>query len=209
MPERHALALFACCALVALTPAMAAEKTPPKHTSTLGVAVTTPPSQLKPGEFIWIPEAAPAGPIVMIVSLPEQLAYVYRNGVVIGVATVFVHPRIALGSVLLCAFAFQNLRVRSDATIQANSPKANIGKIFAAYDLLYNFAFISGCIIGIAATSSLSYETVLSTACAIYFVGAIFFAKLKDGKVVETELVATHPSGYLNIAPIRERLLAN
>ena len=149
----------------------------------------------------WISEQFPRRTITVI-------AFALAS-TVIGVATVFVHPRIALGSVLLCAFAFQNLRVRSDATIQANSPKANIGKIFAAYDLLYNFAFISGCIIGIAATSSLSYETVLSTACAIYFVGAIFFAKLKDGKVVETELVATHPSGYLNIAPIRERLLAN
>ena len=28
-----------------------------------------------------------AGPIVVIVSLPEQRAYVHRNGVVIGVAT--------------------------------------------------------------------------------------------------------------------------
>jgi len=88
LPKCHALALLACCALAVLTPAMAANKTPPRHTSTMGVAVTTPPSQLKPGEFIWIPEAAPAGPMVMIVSLPEQLAYVYRNGVVIGVATV-------------------------------------------------------------------------------------------------------------------------
>jgi lipoprotein-anchoring transpeptidase ErfK/SrfK len=63
-------------------------KVPPKHTSTIGMAVDTPPSMLKPGEFIWHPETSKAGPIVMVVSLPEQLAYVYRNGVAIGISTV-------------------------------------------------------------------------------------------------------------------------
>lgn len=42
---------------------------------------------LKPGDFVWTPEGAPAGPVVMIVSLPEQLAHVYRNGIEIGVST--------------------------------------------------------------------------------------------------------------------------
>jgi hypothetical protein len=50
--------------------------------------VTTPPRALKPGEFIWSPEAVPAGPLVMVISLDEQLAYVYRNGLRIGVSTV-------------------------------------------------------------------------------------------------------------------------
>lgn len=47
-----------------------------------------PPGELKPGEFIWMPDAVPAGPLVMVVSLGEQRAYVYRNGVRIGVSTV-------------------------------------------------------------------------------------------------------------------------
>ena len=50
--------------------------------------VTLPPSQLKPGEFIWSPEVVPAGPLVMVISLDEQRAYVYRNGLRIGVSTV-------------------------------------------------------------------------------------------------------------------------
>ena len=50
--------------------------------------VTTPPRELKPGEFIWSPEAVPAGPLVMVISLDEQLAYLYRNGLRIGVSTV-------------------------------------------------------------------------------------------------------------------------
>ena len=48
----------------------------------------TPPGALKPGEFVWAPGVAPDGPIVVIVSLTEQRAYVYRNGVEIGYTTV-------------------------------------------------------------------------------------------------------------------------
>ena len=44
----------------------------------------TPPNQLEGGEFVWQPEAAPTGPMVVLVSLNEQFAYVYRNGVLIG-----------------------------------------------------------------------------------------------------------------------------
>jgi hypothetical protein len=42
---------------------------------------------LKPGEFSWRPEISPRGPVVIVVSLPEQLVHVYRNGVTIGVST--------------------------------------------------------------------------------------------------------------------------
>jgi len=49
--------------------------------------VETPPSKLKPGQFIWKGGAVPDGPIVVVVSLPEQRAYVYRNGVRIGVSS--------------------------------------------------------------------------------------------------------------------------
>jgi hypothetical protein len=48
----------------------------------------TPPQTLKPGEFVWSPGIAPAGPIVVVVSLDDQLAFVYRNGVEIGYSTI-------------------------------------------------------------------------------------------------------------------------
>ena len=51
-------------------------------------AVDKPPRELKAGEWIWTPAAVPAGPLVMVISLDEQLAYVYRNGLRIGVSTV-------------------------------------------------------------------------------------------------------------------------
>ncbi len=43
---------------------------------------------LQPGEYLWMPELAPSGPLVVVISLPQQLGYVYRNGVRIGVTTI-------------------------------------------------------------------------------------------------------------------------
>lgn len=43
---------------------------------------------LKAGEYWWTPELAPGGPLVIVVSLPEQRARVYRNGIRIGVTTI-------------------------------------------------------------------------------------------------------------------------
>ena len=43
---------------------------------------------LKPGEFIWMPQVVPAGPLVMVISITEQRAYLYRNGLLIAVSTV-------------------------------------------------------------------------------------------------------------------------
>lgn len=44
--------------------------------------------KLKPGEWVWAPEIAPKGPILVYVDLTRQLATVYRNGVRIGVSTI-------------------------------------------------------------------------------------------------------------------------
>lgn len=43
--------------------------------------------QLGPGGYSWHPELSPEGPVVIIVSIPEQLVHVYRNGIEIGVST--------------------------------------------------------------------------------------------------------------------------
>jgi hypothetical protein len=42
----------------------------------------------QPGEYVWFPEISPAGPVVIIVNLSEQILSVYRNGVRIGRSTV-------------------------------------------------------------------------------------------------------------------------
>lgn len=47
-----------------------------------------PATDLKPGEWSWYPERATSGPVAVVVSLSDQLAFVYRNGIRIGVSTV-------------------------------------------------------------------------------------------------------------------------
>ena len=87
-PIKLPAAILVCFALLQAPLGMGATgKLPPKHTSTLGTPRTAVPNRLKPGEYLWVPEVSPRGPIVMVVSLPEQLVYVYRNGVIIGAAT--------------------------------------------------------------------------------------------------------------------------
>ena len=44
-------------------------------------------ASLEPGQFLWHPERAPKGPVAIIVSIPKQLVFVYRNGILIGVST--------------------------------------------------------------------------------------------------------------------------
>jgi hypothetical protein len=48
----------------------------------------TPFADLRQGEFIWFGDVARSGPLLMVVSIDEQRAYVYRNGVLTGVTTV-------------------------------------------------------------------------------------------------------------------------
>lgn len=45
-------------------------------------------ASLRPGEFIWAPQVAPEGPVLIIVSLATQRLIAYRNGIPIGVSTV-------------------------------------------------------------------------------------------------------------------------
>lgn len=50
--------------------------------------IDTPIEKIKPGQFVWMGGAVSAGPAVMVVSIDEQRAFVYRNGVLIGVTSV-------------------------------------------------------------------------------------------------------------------------
>lgn len=43
---------------------------------------------MKPGAYLWAPLVSPSGPVLVVISLPVQRCYVYRNGVLIGVATI-------------------------------------------------------------------------------------------------------------------------
>src|SRR5215467_12328871 len=48
---------------------------------TEGVRVSPDTITLKPGQYVWEPERAPEGPLLIVASITEQVAYVYRNGI--------------------------------------------------------------------------------------------------------------------------------
>jgi len=45
-------------------------------------------TRLTPGRYIWRPEAATQGEVEVVVSLSQQLAYVFRGGTLIGMSTI-------------------------------------------------------------------------------------------------------------------------
>jgi hypothetical protein len=51
------------------------------ETFTEGLRVSPETVTLKSGEYVWEPERAPEGPLLIVASTTEQVAYVYRNGI--------------------------------------------------------------------------------------------------------------------------------
>ncbi len=78
VPAQHKPVKFAFAALLLLATLRSAA----------GVPAAATADGLRPGEFSWTPDLAPRGPVAVIVSLPAQRAYVYRNGTRIGISTV-------------------------------------------------------------------------------------------------------------------------
>ena len=71
---------------VALLTTVQAVQKPSAHTK--GKPTEKPTGQLKPGEYWWKPQLSPSGPLMVLVSIPQQTMHVYRNGILIGRSTV-------------------------------------------------------------------------------------------------------------------------
>jgi lipoprotein-anchoring transpeptidase ErfK/SrfK len=80
---RFLLILAATAALLATATAM---DKPAAHTK--GTPTGKPTGPLKPGEYWWAPKISPTGPVVVLVSVPQQVMHVYRNGILIGRSSV-------------------------------------------------------------------------------------------------------------------------
>jgi hypothetical protein len=78
------LTILAIC-IGFLTASQAMER-PSFHTK--GTSTGKPTGSLKPGEYWWKPQLSPSGPVVVLVSIPQQTMHVYRNGILIGRSTV-------------------------------------------------------------------------------------------------------------------------
>ncbi len=80
---KHLTSLALLATLLATASAM--EK-PRAHTQ--GSPTGKPSGPLKPGEYWWNPKVSPSGPLIVLVSVPEQVMHVYRNGILIGRSSV-------------------------------------------------------------------------------------------------------------------------
>ena len=69
-----------------LTASQAAMERPSFHTK--GTPTGKPTGPLKPGDYWWHPEISPQGPLMILISIPEQEMHVYRNGIMIGRSSV-------------------------------------------------------------------------------------------------------------------------
>lgn len=76
------VAAIALATLIAQPGTAAPMPQPSFHTK--GLATGKPTGPLKPGEYWWNPRVSPAGPVVLLVSLPLQTMHVYRNGILVG-----------------------------------------------------------------------------------------------------------------------------
>src|SRR6476659_986131 len=83
--RKYLSALLAAAVVLSFSAAQAVEK-PNAHTK--GSATGKPTGPLKPGEYWWNPRLSPHGPLMVLVSVPEQMMHVYRNGILIGRSTV-------------------------------------------------------------------------------------------------------------------------
>ncbi|HEX3407370.1 MAG TPA: L,D-transpeptidase family protein, partial [Caulobacteraceae bacterium] len=79
----HVLRMLLAC-LLAIGP-MALASAAAAHTAEQ-TSFDADGSDLAPGGYVWSPGRAPSGPVEIVVSLSAQRAYVYRNGVRIGMS---------------------------------------------------------------------------------------------------------------------------
>lgn len=82
--SKDALARRAALALALSIPAFSAA---PAFADSVD-AVEARAAALSPGDYVWQPQLAPSGDVEIVVSLPQQIAYVFRGGTLIGVSTV-------------------------------------------------------------------------------------------------------------------------
>ncbi len=83
---KRVFAGIACLALAAPLSAWVAPASLPA--SSRAETVLEAAKALQPGQYIWAPDIAPDGPVLLIVSLASQRATLYRNGIPIAISTI-------------------------------------------------------------------------------------------------------------------------
>lgn len=120
------------------------------------------------------------------------------SALVLCVALLVDRPFAYLAALVLTGFAFQNLRVCSDATIQTNAARGAGGRTFAVYDLTHNFAHLVGIMAGLCLAAVTRASSVLVLDTVTFALGATVFSMARRESTVDSERLAmvkaVHPS---------------
>lgn len=74
----------------------------------------------------------------------------------------------AIAAIAVISFCFQNVRICNDAAVQANASAETLGRVFAAYDVVYNLSFVAGAILGLTLTREFGFWNMLVLCAASY-----------------------------------------
>lgn len=119
----------------------------------------------------WIIERVPRKSVSVMAMSVSALA--------IGVVLILNSFAVALAAIVVASFAFQNVRVCNDAAVQSGVESSSLGRVFAAYDVVYNMSFVIGAVLALSAGMKFGYFVVLAGCCAGY--AALAFALLVVG----------------------------
>jgi MFS family permease len=99
------------------------------------------------------------------------------SALLVAVALVVSTPGVQLVTVAFCAFAFQNLRICTDSSVQANTPDEVLGRVFAAYDVVYNVAYALGVFAGVLLFGVVPMALVLGLICFSHLALAVVLVR--------------------------------
>ncbi|MEY3575056.1 MAG: hypothetical protein RLZZ88_199 [Actinomycetota bacterium] len=99
----------------------------------------------------------------------------------------------ALGAVVVASFVFQIVRVCNDAAVQSTVESASLGRVFAAYDVVYNLSFVGGAAVALVIGANNGFAAVLLVCAAGYAALAALLVVIGSGDPRPT-LSTTNPA---------------
>lgn len=125
------------------------------------------------------------------------------SGVAVAPMQIFGGTGWGLVAVGVAAFSFQNLRVASDATIQANAAPGSCGRVFALYDIAFNLSYIVGILVGLAVASNTSVTIAIEVASPAFLFFAVVFAVIeRESRDSEVSIDESHDASATNATSV-------
>lgn len=103
---------------------------------------------------------------------------------------------VAMAAIAVASFAFQNVRVCNDAAVQSNVNSAALGRVFAAYDVVYNLSFVGGAALGLVVGTGVGHAPILVVCCLGYAALALAASFHGSGEALPTRNTVSPASAH-------------